>query len=183
MKVSPRLLVLALVPVAAVAALVFWPRGVAGSNACFASEFKMPAGVKAMDFGCGVAHLTSASSTVDVPVEIADTPDQSERGLMYRTRIPANAGMVFRFEAPTDTAFWMKDTLIPLAIAFYNQRGVITDILEMKPCAADPCETYTPASEYIGAMEANAGFFARQRIKVGDSFSLTVTKPAGPSTR
>lgn len=175
---SPRYFALGVIPFVVAAAFVFWPHGVAGSNACFSSEFKIPRGAPAIEFGCGAAHLTTASKTLDVPVEIADTPQQSERGLMYRTKIPAKAGMVFRFGGPTTTSFWMKDTLIPLSIAFYNARGVIIDILEMKPCAADPCDTYGPSSEYVGAMEANAGFFARNLIRAGDSFSLSITKPA-----
>ena len=63
---------------------------------------------------------------------------------MGRTTLPADAGMVFVFSEDSPRPFWMKDTLIPLSIAFYAGDGRILRILDMEPCDADPCPLYDP---------------------------------------
>jgi uncharacterized membrane protein (UPF0127 family) len=67
--------------------------------------------------------------------------------------------MIFRFPGPTQGAFWMKDTLIPLSIAYYDAEGTVVAVLDMEPCTADPCPTYPPGTSYTGALEVNQGFF------------------------
>jgi len=88
------------------------------------------------------------------------------------TDLPANHGMAFVWEAPTDASFWMKDTLIPLSIAFVDESGRILTIEEMHPCAADPCDTYESSGRYVMAIEANAGWYDTHGIKVGDQADL-----------
>ena len=72
-------------------------------------------------------------------VDIADEPEERRRGLMGIESLPTDEGMAFVFEEPVDSTFWMKDTLIPLSIAFVDEDGRVIDVLDMEPCEADPC--------------------------------------------
>jgi uncharacterized protein len=91
---------------------------------------------------------------------------------MKRTSLPANEGMVFLFGPDYRGSFWMKDTKIPLSIAFYAADGRILRILDMEPCTRDPCKLYDPNVAYRGALEVNRGSFARWRIAEGDRLRL-----------
>ncbi len=84
------------------------------------------------------------------------------------TTLPADDGMAFVWTAPTASTFWMKDTLIPLSIAFVDADGKIVSISDMQPCDADPCPTYASAAPYTMAVEANAGWFADHGIGTED---------------
>jgi hypothetical protein len=92
---------------------------------------------------------------------------------MGRTSLPADAGMVFTFPDEHEGAFWMKDTLIPLSIAFYAADGRILRILDMTPCTREPCELYDPGVSYRGALEVNRGAFRRWGISEGDRLRIT----------
>jgi uncharacterized membrane protein (UPF0127 family) len=111
--------------------------------------------------------------TAALHVEVAATPETRARGLMGRTELPADQGMAFVFDQPTTDRFWMKDTLIPLSIAFWDARGRVVAILDMQPCRADPCPTYGPDRPYVGAVEVNLGYFDDHGIRVGDQVELT----------
>ena len=76
--------------------------------------------------------------------------------------------MLFVYPALTDGAYWMKNTLIPLSIAFYDEDGQILRILEMEPCRADPWPLYDPGLSYAGALVVNQGAFARWGVREGD---------------
>jgi uncharacterized protein len=117
--------------------------------------------------------LHGSQGKVHVHVEEADTPDERERGLMDRTSLGASEGMVFLFDDPTDGSFWMKDTLIPLSIAFWDDAGTIVGIRDMDPCTADPCPTYGSPEPYVGALEVNQGFFRDHEVTVGDTIDLS----------
>jgi uncharacterized membrane protein (UPF0127 family) len=113
--------------------------------------------------------------TVTVKVSVADTPSSRERGLMGRTSLQADRGMVFLFTdagGPVTTRFWMKDTAIPLSIAFWDASGRIVAIRDMVPCTSDPCRTYGSPMPYVGALEVNRGFFRIHGIVVGDRVEL-----------
>ena len=84
------------------------------------------------------------------------------------TDLPENHGMAFMWTSPTDATFWMKDTLIPLSIAFVGQDGKVITILEMTPCTADPCTTYAADAPYTMAIEADANWFEDHGVAVGD---------------
>jgi hypothetical protein len=109
-------------------------------------------------FGAADITLSGGGEQLRVPVLVADEPDLRQRGLMERESLPAGAGMLFVFEAPTDGGFWMKNTLIPLSIAFIDDDGRLLEILDMEPCDADPCTVYTPGVTYRYALEVNSGF-------------------------
>jgi uncharacterized membrane protein (UPF0127 family) len=107
-----------------------------------------------------------------VEVEIADSEGERARGLMGRESLDADAGMVFVFPAETSGAFWMKNTLIPLSIAFYDENGRILRILDMEPCRRDPCPLYDPGVSYRGALEVNRGAFREWGVGEGDTLTL-----------
>ncbi len=119
-------------------------------------------------FPHGTAVITTAHARISVQVEIADTEQARERGLMFRRRLAPRAGMVFVFPRDVKSAFWMKNTLIPLSIAFYDRKGRIVRILDMAPCRADPCPVYDPKATYRYALEVNRGAFRRWHVHVGD---------------
>jgi uncharacterized membrane protein (UPF0127 family) len=108
----------------------------------------------------------------EVAVEVADTDPERQRGLMQRTSLAADAGMVFVFPSETAGGFWMKNTLVPLSIAFYVADGRIVRILDMEPCQQDPCPVYDPGVAYVGALEVNQGAFRRWNVSEGDRLRL-----------
>jgi uncharacterized protein len=110
---------------------------------------------------------------VTLAVEVADSPAERERGLMGRTSLAPDTGMVFLFERPTTTAFVMRDTRISLSIAFYDQRGRISQILDMEPCRAEPCRLYLPRTAYVGALEVPQGAFRQFGVREGDRIELS----------
>jgi uncharacterized protein len=116
-------------------------------------------------------------ATVRLTVELARAPQQRARGLMGRRSLPARHGMLFLFPAPTRGGFWMKNTLIPLSIAFVGADGRIVEILDMEPCRADPCRVYTPRRPYVRALEVNGGAFRRWGVRVGDRVVLLRPTP------
>jgi uncharacterized membrane protein (UPF0127 family) len=109
---------------------------------------------------------------VVVQAEVADTDEERQVGLMGRESLPADAGMIFLFDGLSVGGFWMKDTLIPLSIAFAGEDGTILAILDMEPCEAEPCEIYDPDVAYTSALEVNQGAFADWGVEVGDRLSL-----------
>ena len=78
---------------------------------------------------------------------------------MGRTEVPQGTGMVFLYPADVAGAFWMKNTLVPLSIAFVAADGRVVSVAEMTPCKADPCPSYAPAGPYRYAVELAAGAF------------------------
>ena len=132
------------------------------------------ASVSAAGFERGTATVTSPTGTTRVvlQVEIARTGAQREQGLMGRRSLDAKAGMVFLYPQPHRGAFWMKDTLIPLSVAFWNERGRIIQLDDMQPCRQDPCPTYGPDEPFVGALEVNVGFFEEHGVSVGDRVEI-----------
>ncbi len=121
--------------------------------------------------------VTTPDKTYALTVEVAATPEQQERGLMFRKHMAENHGMVFLFPKASDGGFWMKNTKIPLSIAFFDKKGVIVRIMQMQPCTlpqgqSERCPVYYPRVAYIGALEVNLGWFAKRGVKEGDSISL-----------
>jgi len=117
-------------------------------------------------FKKGSLTIAQGSRVVRLQVEVADTPAARAQGLMCRTRLDANAGMLFLFDEISRGSFWMKNTLIPLSIAFMDGSWEIVDILDMdvEEDPARPRAYYSPKNPYRYALEVNQGFFARNRI-------------------
>jgi uncharacterized protein len=91
---------------------------------------------------------------------------------MHVTNLPEGAGMLFLFPEEKSGAFWMKDTLIPLDIAFFDAKRRLVGALTMLPCTADPCPTFSPGAPFKFAVEANEGAFSalppRARLRLND---------------
>lgn len=108
-------------------------------------------------------------------VEVADTDAERQRGLMERTALGENRGMLFVFEDERTLSFWMKNTLIPLSVAYIDSEGRIIDIQDMQPLD----ETSHPSAEPAQyALEVNQGYFAEHGVEVGDTAELPVKEPA-----
>jgi uncharacterized protein len=103
-----------------------------------------------------------------VSLEVAADETARERGLSSRGELPSGTGMAFLFPGDTRVAFWMKDTLVPLQIAFVGDDGRVVGLFEMSPCRADPCPTYAPARPYRYAVELASGAFTAAGIREGD---------------
>lgn len=102
-------------------------------------------------------------------VEVARTTQQQARGLMQRDSLAADHGMIFVYQGTVTTAFWMKNTYIPLSIAFVSSEHRIVDIQDMDPRSE---VLHHPAQPYRYAIEANRGFYENNGIRVGDSIRL-----------
>jgi uncharacterized protein len=103
-----------------------------------------------------------------IRAQVAQTPEQRATGLMHRKDMPANDGMLFVFEAPGQQCFWMKNTLLPLSIAFLADDGRVINIDEMKP---QTLESHCSKEPVRYVLEMNQGWFAKRGIKAG--FKLT----------
>ena len=122
-------------------------------------------------FQRGAAMIKAAdtgATRVVLTVELARTPAERAQGLMNRRSLPAKAGMVFVYPQAHRGGYWMKNTLIPLDIAFHDARGRILRIFTMQPCRREPCRIYDPNVAYRGALEVNAGSFRRWGVGRGD---------------
>ena len=117
-------------------------------------------------FGLRTADLKISSAPLTA--EIADTPEASENGLMFRDSLPEDRGMLFvcDADAPKRATFWMKNTKIPLSIAFIDSAGTILEVKSMYPMD----ETIVPSNstEVAYALEVNQGWFERHKISPGD---------------
>ena len=102
-----------------------------------------------------------------IAVEIADTEEKRALGLMFRQNLEENSGMLFIFEKKGMYPFWMKNTGIPLSIAFIDENDVIIDVLEMVP--NQEVITYSPTEPFLVALEMNHGWFPENSIKIGDT--------------
>jgi uncharacterized membrane protein (UPF0127 family) len=129
-------------------------------------------GIVLVAAACGDGATTGVIETPDAAtrfeVEVADSGGERARGLMNRSSLPENAGMLFVYDEPTTGGYWMKDTLIPLSIAFMDGNGRILRILDMEPCRADPCAVYDPGVTYASALEVNRGALGRAGVREGD---------------
>jgi uncharacterized protein len=114
----------------------------------------------------------SGERTINITVQVADTPKIRDKGLMFVEKLHENEGMLFVFSGETYGGFWMKNTFIPLSIAFLDTDGKILKILDMVPCKEDVCPTYDPEISYHYALEVNIGWFEKNLIKEGDFVKL-----------
>jgi uncharacterized membrane protein (UPF0127 family) len=131
--------------------------------------------------GASLTRLTFVNkdgTEVDLLVETADAPEERSVGLMSRERLPEDQGMLFVFEQEGQHTFYMRNTLIPLSIAFIEGEGAVIEIEDMEPLT----ETLHSADEpYLYAIEANQGWFARNGIAAGSEVRIARTAPTGPS--
>lgn len=115
-------------------------------------------------------HTTLGAGMYNMQVEVALTPQEHAIGLMHRTRMGANEGMLFVFDRPGVQCFWMKNTLIPLAVAFVADDGTVVNLDEMKPQTLDSHCSTQPV-RYV--LEMNTGWFKKKGVKPGQKLSGT----------
>ena len=102
----------------------------------------------------------------EISVEVAKTTEEREHGLMGRKDLGKDEGMLFIFETEGRYGFWMKDTYVPLSIAFIDKEGRIVRITDMKPRTL---ESHIPPQPILYALEMKKGWFSNNGIKVGDT--------------
>ena len=120
------------------------------------------------------ATVTAADGEVcDVCLWLADTADTRRQGLMGVTDLGDGDGMAFVYPAPHTGTFWMKNTLLPLSIAFFDDQGTFLDAFDMEPCTADPCPVYPTAADFSIAIETTQGDFGELGVGPGSRLELT----------
>ncbi len=126
--------------------------------------------------------INSKGEEVRMIVEIADTPESRQLGLMHRSSMPPDHGMLFDFGENTTSGFWMANTILPLSIAFITADGAILNVEDMQPLDTN---TTHAAGPYRYALETNQGFFAAHSIVAGNKVILpgaqSVVIPGMPS--
>lgn len=101
----------------------------------------------------------------EISAEIADTPEKQQLGLMHRKTLPENSGMIFVYSRDSRKSFWMKNTSIPLSIAYIAKDGTIKEIYDMEPFSK---RTTDSKFSVRYALEVNKGAFEKHGIKPGD---------------
>lgn len=139
----------------------------------------MPARSRAQDAlgACGTGNAPYAEVQIDtlprIDLELARTPTEHERGLMFREYLPPDSGMLFVYTAEAREGYWMYNTLIPLSIAWIDRTGTIVDIQDMARLnnPSDQSEAarfvYNPVASYWYALEVNDGWFLQHGVGVG----------------
>jgi len=101
-----------------------------------------------------------------IKAEVASTNAERQQGLMFREKMAPNEGMVFVFDGPAEVCMWMKNTLLPLSVAFIDDSGKIINIEDMKPQTTD---SHCGKKLVRYALEMNQGWFKQKNIKPGTS--------------
>ena len=129
-----------------------------------------PSTVPALKFETKKIKLGGKTLTV----EIADSPEKRERGLMFRTKLADGDGMLFVFDDERTLSFWMMNTLIPLAIGYFDKNKKLIDVQEMVPAVAGERfpATYPSKGPAMYALETPKGWFARNNVKPGVTFTF-----------
>jgi hypothetical protein len=112
--------------------------------------------------GLARTQLTVGMHRLDV--QLAQTPEQRQTGLMWRKDMPVHEGMLFVFEQATTQCFWMRNTLIPLTAAFVEDDGTIVNLADMQPQSDD---SHCSSKPVRFVLEMNQGWFAKRQIKPG----------------
>ena len=105
----------------------------------------------------------------EISVEVARTPEQRSRGLMFRRDLGEDEGMLFVFPRVRPLSFYMKHTYVPLAIAFIRADGVIANVAHMKPLTLTSHRSRVPC---LYALEMSEGWFARNSVEAGDTIVI-----------
>ncbi|MCS6840647.1 MAG: DUF192 domain-containing protein [Roseiflexus sp.] len=154
------------------------PTGAAGSDAYLTPEAAYPAPAVAIitpqTAGAAAPEATVVPDAIieivigehRLEAEVVATPEKRSIGLMFRDALPENRGMLFVFPGPYSGAFWMRNTRIPLSIAFISQERRILNIEDMQPF--DEVTQHAPRGVARYALEVNQGWFAARGIRPGD---------------
>lgn len=137
-----------------------------GANGEAGSEMGQDSGTVAEGEAAPVGDLVPIRvAGIEIQVEIADDDAERSRGLMFRESLPEDQGMLFVYTAERTLSFWMRNTLIPLDIAYIDGEGRIVDIQQMEP---QDSTTHPSAAPAMYALEMNQGWFEAHGVEVGD---------------
>ncbi len=103
-----------------------------------------------------------------IQLEVAQTPEQQAKGLMYRPALPDDRGMLFPFPSAQPVSFWMKNVPVPLDMVFLQNEVVKYIQIAAPPCTSEPCPTYGPNTPIDKVIELRSGRSAELKLKVGD---------------
>jgi len=112
-----------------------------------------------------------------ITAEVADEPREQVMGLMFREKLSPDSGMLFIMSPPRRASFWMKNTVLPLSIAYINPSGVIVEIHDLQPHDEKPVPSAFPNIAF--ALEMEQGWFTENRILPGDRLSGLPASPPG----
>lgn len=123
----------------------------------------------------GPSQVYFPESDASLEVEVADSPPDRRRGLMYREKLSIDNGMLFVFPEEDERGFWMKNTLIPLDMIFVDSEGEILNIKEANPepnTSDENLKTYRSDGEARYVIEANSSFAQRYDVEAGDRVEI-----------
>ncbi|NVK25134.1 MAG: DUF192 domain-containing protein [Gammaproteobacteria bacterium] len=126
--------------------------------------------------GCAQTHAFQRISVrvnqIDLNLEFADTSKLRQQGLMHRKQLCGHCGMLFRYDKAKIASMWMKNTYIPLDIAFITANGEVVEIKTLQPHDLTSVKSSRPV---LYALEMNQGWFAENNVKAGDKFHFIPT--------
>jgi uncharacterized membrane protein (UPF0127 family) len=157
-----------------------------GVSAVFAASRGESAG-RASETPVTVPTVKIGANNV-VKLEVASTREEIEKGLMYRTSLPEDQGMVFLFHPARAVNFWMYHTLIPLDMLFVKNDKIVKIFANAQPCHsenAQDCATYPPGKglEASEVIELQAGYAEKHSVKEGDTVSFQLPAVVAPSAK
>lgn len=130
-------------------------------------------GVVPVGFETTAARVVMSDGTVcDLCVWLADTSDRRSRGLMFVSDLAPADAMAFLYPEPHRGTFWMKDTVLPLSIAFVAPDGTYIDAFDMEPCLVEACPSYRTPDDFLIAIEVPQGGLDELGLTPGSSFEL-----------
>ena len=151
----------------AMAAAVALAAGLSGGPAALAQQERVNPVLPRVALTAGIHRIQA---------EVADTPQKRQLGLMGREKLGPNEGMLFVFEDQAVHCFWMKNTPLPLSIAFIGNDGAVVNIADMTPFSED---THCPSKPVRYALEMTQGWFGHKGIVAGSRIGGLPVRPAG----
>ncbi len=127
-----------------------------------------------------VSAMATLPKNIEIQLEVAQTPEQQQKGLMYRPALPDNRGMLFVFPSAQPVKFWMKNVPVALDMVFLEQ-GIVKYIQASAPsCVQEPCSTYGPNVPIDKVIELRSGLAAELGLQIGDKIKIDFSKPETP---
>ena len=140
-------------------------------------------GVVPEGFGTIAARVTASDGeTCELCLWLAADVATRARGLMQVTDLGGFDGMAFRYDAPHTTSFTMRNTVMPLSIAFFGADGALLDAFDMEPCVAEPCPSYPTPADFVVAIEVPQGGLADLEIRAGSVLELLAEGCSGAAS-
>jgi uncharacterized membrane protein (UPF0127 family) len=149
---------------------------------CSSSAFLL----EAAGLGYAVVTFTTEKGQVRVNAEVAETPSEQWQGLMFRTTLAENAGMLFVFDHDQPLTFWMMNTSIPLDGIFISSQLLVVFVAEnLRPCPPSNCQNpqyFSSVTPAMYVLEVNAGFSGKNGIKLGTKVSINQSPTTSSTT-